>query len=91
MRKQLGSIPNRTYLWVHLTLNLVESDIDIEKTGIVKATSHLPKSVDEAYERILSKSHDFEEVKRLLHIVVLAARPLTLTEMNLALALRENH
>jgi hypothetical protein len=68
---------------------LIESDTDINKTRIVKATFHLPKSVDEAYERILSKSHDFEEAKRLLHIVVAAARPLTLTEMNLALALRE--
>jgi ankyrin repeat domain-containing protein 50 len=84
-------VPNRTYLWVHLTLNLIESDIDIDKTGIVKATFHLPKSVDEAYERILSKSRNFEEAKRLLHIIVAAARPLTLKEMSLALALRGNH
>ena len=89
--RELMRVPNRTYLWVHLTLNLIESDIDIDKTGIVKATFHLPKSVDEAYERILSKSRNFEEAKRLLHITVAAARPLTLKEMSLALALRGNH
>jgi ankyrin repeat domain-containing protein 50 len=84
-------VPNRTYLWVYFTLNLIESDIDIDKTGIVKAIFHLPKSVDEAYERILSKSRNFEEAKRLLHIIVAAARPLTLKEIRLALAFRGNH
>jgi ankyrin repeat domain-containing protein 50 len=84
-------VPNRTYLWVYLTLDLIESDIDIDKTGIVKVTSQLPKTVDEAYERILSRSRNLEEAKRLLHIIVAAERPLTLKEMSVALALRENH
>ncbi|KAN0077702.1 hypothetical protein V8E54_006006 [Elaphomyces granulatus] len=89
--QELMRVPNRTYLWVYLTLDLIESDIDIDKNGIAKATSHLPKSVDEAYERILSRSHNFEEAKRLLHIIVAAERPLTLKEMSVAFALRENH
>ncbi|KAN0068107.1 hypothetical protein V8E54_013677 [Elaphomyces granulatus] len=89
--QELMRVPNRTYLWVYLTLDLIESDIDIDKTGIVEATSHLPKTVDETYERILSRSHNFKEAKRLLHIIVAAERPLTLKEMSVALALRENH
>ena len=89
--RELLRIPNRTYLWVHLTLDLVQSDIDIDKTGIHKATSYLPRTVDEAYERILAKSCNFEEGKKLLHIIVAAARPLTLAEMALALALRKSH
>jgi ankyrin repeat domain-containing protein 50 len=84
-------VRNRTYLWVHLTLDLIESDTDINKTGIAEAISCLPKSVDEAYERILSKSSNSEEAKKLLHIIVAAVRPLTLKEMSIALALRENH
>jgi len=91
---ELMRVPNRTYLWVHLTLDLIESNIksnsNSSKTRISEATSRLPKSVDEAYDRILSKSSDPEEAKKLLHIVVAAARPLTLREMNLALALRES-
>ncbi|KAN0086322.1 hypothetical protein V8E54_000010 [Elaphomyces granulatus] len=89
--QELMRVPNRTYLWVYLTLDLIESDIDIDKTGIVKATSHLPKSVDEAYERILSRGHNFKEAKRLLHIIVAAERPLTLEEMSIAFSLRDNH
>jgi ankyrin repeat protein/GPI inositol-deacylase-like protein len=86
--QELMRVPNRTYLWVYLTLDLIERDIDIDKTGIIEATSHL---LDEAYERILSRSHNFKEAKRLLHIIVAAERPLTLMEMSVALALRENH
>jgi ankyrin repeat protein len=89
--RELMDVPNRTYLWVHLTLELIESDIDIDKTGIVNATSHLPKTVDEAYDRILSKSRDSKKAKRILHIVVAAARPLTLGEMALALTIQDNH
>ncbi|KAN0067109.1 hypothetical protein V8E54_014756 [Elaphomyces granulatus] len=89
--RELMRVPNRTYLWVYLTLDLIERDFDIDKSGIVRATSHLPKTVDEAYERILSRSRNFEEANRLLHIMVAAERPLTLKEMSVALALRENH
>ena len=89
--QEVMRVSNRTYLWVHLTLDLIESDIDIDKTGIVEATSHLPKTVEEAYDRILSKSRDTEKAKKILHIIVAAARPLTLREMTLALALRQNH
>ncbi|KAK1765324.1 ankyrin repeat-containing domain protein [Phialemonium atrogriseum] len=67
--QKLMRVSNRTYLWVHLTLDLIESDIDIDKTGIVEATSHLPKTVEEAYDRILSKSRDTEKAKKILHII----------------------
>ncbi|KAF2477159.1 ankyrin, partial [Lindgomyces ingoldianus] len=89
--RELMRVPNRTYLWVHLTLDLIESDIDIDKTGIFEATSQLPKTVDEAYDKILSKSRDSERAQKLLYIVVAAARPLTLREMTLVLVLQESH
>ncbi|KAG7404322.1 Ankyrin repeat domain-containing protein 50 [Fusarium oxysporum f. sp. rapae] len=87
----LRRIPNQTYIWVYLTLKLIESDMNINKTKIREATSSLPRTVDDAYERILAKSSNPEEAKKLLHIVVAAARPLTLAEMDLALALRQRH
>ncbi|EHK26662.1 uncharacterized protein TRIVIDRAFT_141703, partial [Trichoderma virens Gv29-8] len=89
--RELMRIPNRTYLWVHLTLDLIQDDPNLDEVGIFGATSHLPRSVEEAYERILSRSRDLKEAKKLLHIVVAASRPLTLKEMNFALALRNNH
>ncbi|PHH91520.1 hypothetical protein CDD83_123 [Cordyceps sp. RAO-2017] len=88
---RLMAVPNRTYLWVHLTLDLIENDIDINKAGIIGVTTHLPRNLDEAYDRILSKSRDIKKAKRILHIVVAAARPLALSEMNLALSLEKHH
>jgi ankyrin repeat protein len=87
----LRSVPNQTYLWVYLTLELIESDMSINKTKIREATSSIPRTVDDAYERILAKSSKPEEAKKLLHIIVAAARPLTLAEMDLALALQQRH
>ncbi|KAF3192532.1 hypothetical protein TWF788_000143 [Orbilia oligospora] len=88
---RLTSVKNRTYLWVYLTLNLIESDprmnIGISENRIQNITSHLPTTVNEAYERILSSSCDLREAKLLLKILVVAARPLRLREMCLAMQL----
>ncbi|MCJ1348152.1 hypothetical protein MMC31_006383, partial [Peltigera leucophlebia] len=89
--EKLLSVPNRTYLWVHLTLDLIKSDIDIDKNRIREPTSHLPETVDEAYDRILSKSCNPDKARKILHIIVAAARPLTLREMILALFIQESH
>ncbi|KAG7402611.1 Ankyrin repeat domain-containing protein 50 [Fusarium oxysporum f. sp. rapae] len=89
--QELRRVPNRTYLWVYLTLKVIESDMSINKTKICNATSSLPRTVDDAYERILARSSNPEEAKKLLHIIVAAARPLTLAEMDLALELRQSH
>jgi len=52
----------------------------------------IPSSVDTAYERILNRVTDSKLVKKvrgLLHIFVSAERPLTLQEINIALAILE--
>ncbi|KAE8154683.1 hypothetical protein BDV25DRAFT_126348 [Aspergillus avenaceus] len=59
--------------------------------GIAEITSSLPQSVDEAYERILSKSTDAEQAKILLHVVIGAARPLSVPEINFVLTLQDDH
>ncbi|QYT06229.1 hypothetical protein H0G86_013091 [Trichoderma simmonsii] len=89
--EQLIRVPNRTYLWVYLILDLIESDINIDKAGILQATAHIPKTVDEAYDRILSKSYNPKEATRILHIVVAAERALSLRELGFALSIRSHH
>ena len=89
--RQLMSVSNRTYLWVHLTLDIIEKAVGVDGDKIVAITSQLPKTVNEAYDRILSKSRDSEMALKMLHIIVAAARPLTLEEMGLALALQKGH
>jgi ankyrin repeat protein len=83
----LTQTSNKTYLWAYLTLDLIMKDLMIDKSRIANAVSGIPKEMNEAYEKILSKSCDFEQARTILRIIVAAARPLTLEEMNLALAL----
>jgi len=59
--------------------------IEYAKNELLKAVKRIPSTVDEAYERILSKSTNGKKARRLLHIVCAACQPLTLTEMNAAL------
>lgn len=88
--KELRRVQNQTYLWVYLTIDLIKDDLSIKKPKIREIVSSLPESVNNAYEKILSKSSNVGEAKKLLHIVVAAARPLTLAEMHLALALTQS-
>lgn len=84
--QKLMSVPNRTYLWVYLVLDFIENSINVNNMMIIEATSTVPTTVNEAYERILSKSSNARQAREVLHIIVAAARPLTLREMHFALA-----
>ncbi|KAJ0420796.1 hypothetical protein BJY00DRAFT_312722 [Aspergillus carlsbadensis] len=92
---KLTSVQNRTYLWVYLTLDLIQARVDdnkdIGKRQIVEIASTLPQTVDEAYERILSRSKDYSQARKMLHIIIAAARPLTLQELDFMLSLKEDH
>ncbi|QYT02152.1 Ankyrin repeat protein [Trichoderma simmonsii] len=86
---RLKSMENRTYLWLHLTLGIIEDKMSCYSRGadIEEFLSQLPSRVADAYEEILSKSQDEEKVETLLQIVLAATRPLTLDEANCALTL----
>jgi ankyrin repeat protein len=89
----LTSTEHRTYLWVHLVFDYLKTKV-FKKTrkGIEEATKSLPKSVNQAYEQILAKARDSRDqvvVRRALAIILAANRPLTLSELNLALEIDE--
>ena len=51
----LTSTEHRTYLWVHLVFDYLKTEVFKKtKKGIKEATKSLPKSVNQAYERILA-------------------------------------
>ncbi|KAL4732892.1 ankyrin repeat protein [Aspergillus similis] len=87
---QLTSIPNRTYLWVSLALNVIERMPGFSKGNVQNAILDIPKDVEAAYTRILDRSLDHGKARKLLHIVTAAERPLTLREISLALAFNTN-
>jgi hypothetical protein len=87
--EHLKSMEHRTYLWLHLTLNIIEQSPSEygRRCDVEKLLSGLPSQVSAAYEKILSRSKDPSRTKILLYILLAAARPLTLDEANVALAL----
>ncbi|KAI0144132.1 hypothetical protein F4776DRAFT_661226 [Hypoxylon sp. NC0597] len=91
LKDELTRIPHRTYLWVYLIFDVIKDILYITEDDLRTSIRKLPKTVEAAYDKILCRSHNQEQAKRLLHIVVAAERPLSLKEMALALAIRENH
>lgn len=86
LQEELLKIPHRTYLWVYLVFEHLRNE-SFKKTrvGAQEAVMKTPKSVYEAYEKILSRSkRDSSLVRKMLSIILAAARPLTLSEMNIA-------
>ena len=89
----LKSRDNRTYLWLGLISNIIKkSSLEYDKfLNVKELLSGLPDKVSDAYDRILSRSKNPELAKKLLKIIVVAARPLTLTEANIALTIAMCH
>jgi ankyrin repeat domain-containing protein 50 len=81
------SIPHRTYLWVDLTFKEIEQRLAITKKRLRTIIGTIPDTLDKTYETILERSTDKLQARKLLHIIVSAIRPLTLREMNTALAI----
>ncbi|RYP75956.1 hypothetical protein DL771_002028 [Monosporascus sp. 5C6A] len=83
--QRLLGIPHRTYLWVYLVFDYLKaSDFKKTKKGIESIIAVLPESVNQAYEKILDRSKEHSMVRTALSIILVASRPLTLAEMNVA-------
>ncbi|KAL1851973.1 hypothetical protein Daus18300_012396 [Diaporthe australafricana] len=83
---KLCKTPQRTYLWVYLLFDHLETEY-FKKTpkGIEFTISKLPKTVNEAYEKMLQKSKDNKAARKALSILLAAREPLTVAEMNCAI------
>ena len=91
LQEELLRMPHRTYLWLHLILDVIRKEIGPTKKRLKQIIGSLPNTIEEAYEAILSKVRDKKRAQKLLCIVVAAARPLTLKEMNIALAIEDDY
>jgi len=86
--EHLCKIKGRTYLWLHLTLDLVRKNLATLKTveEIEDFMANLSGSADlyKIYEALLEKSSNLAQAKLLLQIITVARRPLTLRELKVA-------
>ena len=94
LMQHLSAIPHRTYLWLHLILEVTRLRQGSLCGGITPkklraAVQSLPRTVEDAYTAILEKSTDKNLAKKLLHIIVIARRPLSLEEMSIAMAIED--
>ncbi|KAL3488415.1 hypothetical protein BJX62DRAFT_240109 [Aspergillus germanicus] len=86
---RLKEIENRTYLWLHLIFDIIQKNSSLysKRSRIESLLQTIPTEVSEAYEKILSRSPNARYTEIILHIVLAAVRPLSLSEMNVALTL----
>lgn len=89
LESALLNIEHRTYLWVHLIFDVIENSLTRTEKGLCEIVRTLPDTVENAYTAILERSLDKILARKLLHIVIAAIRPLTLEEMNVALAIND--
>jgi ankyrin repeat domain-containing protein 50 len=89
LEEDLLQITHRTYLWLKLIIDVIYKRLEVTtKIELRQVIRTIPATVDDAYEEILKHSPDISRARKLLHIVVSADRPLTLKEMNVALAIK---
>lgn len=90
---RMSESENRTYLWVHLVFADMEDGSFLSDCLTLgdfrRRLQSIPRTVEETYDKILSKGGDSEKVRWILHAILAAERPLHLREMAVALATRE--
>lgn len=78
---------DRTFLWTTLTIKLLR---DASERGASKQELDeilRSRDIDEVYGRLLKETTSPSNARKMLQIVIAAARPLTLDEMNVAMAI----
>jgi hypothetical protein len=92
LKDRLLKVKNRTYLWVYLVFDfLKESHFKKTRKGVDDSIATLPENINQAYEKILKKSDEkAPEVWKALSIILVVSRPLTLSEMNIAVNTKNN-
>ncbi|KAF7510432.1 hypothetical protein GJ744_006711 [Endocarpon pusillum] len=87
LRERLLQMEHRTYLWLHLAMEEIREAYQNSLYPNEVQIDSLPKSVDDAYERILQKINVKQKpnAQKVLCVILGARRPLTIREMALAL------
>jgi hypothetical protein len=88
---ELGMIQgaDRTFLWTTMVIELLEAKKGASKKELLAILQ--TRDIYQIYERLLEDTSDQIEARKLLEIIIAAARPLTLAEMSIALAIQPAH
>ncbi|PIG84613.1 hypothetical protein AARAC_010916 [Aspergillus arachidicola] len=89
LEEQLLNMEHRTYLWLHLAMDDIRCTFENSFQPAEESIQMIPPSVNKAYEKILSRVHSSQvnTVRKIFQIIVGARRPLTTSEMAMALGI----
>ncbi|KAJ5814106.1 uncharacterized protein N7503_000856 [Penicillium pulvis] len=87
LEQQLLQMEHRTYLWLYLAMDDIQNTFQNSVRPAEESIRLIPNSVNAAYVKILGRipTDQVDIVKKILQIVVAARRPLTTSEMAMAL------
>lgn len=90
LNEQLVKVQIRTYLWVYLTLYIISNSTGSTGGNVIKVITNIPRTVNDAYEKILKRSSDLKKPRTLLQLIIVARWPLSLGEVSVALSTDES-
>jgi hypothetical protein len=88
LRASLLRKADHTFIWVSLVLDILERSDDCSFEELHDIIEQPNPSVNALYDKILGRVKNVDKARKLLCIVVGAAEPLTLTQVNIAWATR---
>ena len=89
LKKRLLETENRTYLWLRLIWVIIKKNLSGTIREMNELIDNLPSGIQDSYETLLQRCPDRSFAKKVLQIVLVACRPLTLDEIDLALGVNE--
>jgi ABC-type phosphate/phosphonate transport system substrate-binding protein len=85
LEKRLLETEHRTYLWLRLLWEIIRKKLTGTIIEINELIDELPAGIQDAYETLLQRCPQPLFARKVLQIVLVAGRPLTLDEMDVAL------
>lgn len=89
LERRLLQTKHRTYLWLRLIWQIIDKELTGNTNEMNDLIDNLPTDVLDSYEELLRKCPSPEFARKVLQIVLVARRPLTLEEMDFALHVDE--
>ncbi|KAJ5691751.1 hypothetical protein N7462_001174 [Penicillium macrosclerotiorum] len=83
--ERLTNSDERSYLWITLIFAEIRQMLGKSEKKALAVVDTLPQTVSEAYEKILTRVSDKAQARKVLYVILAAERPLTLSEIDVAL------
>jgi hypothetical protein len=91
LEKEIIKRADRTHLWTALTIKLIQERAEAGASRRELEAILQSRNIDNVYAGLLNGKGSPVQARKLLSIILAATRPLTLGELNVALAIKPDH